>query len=472
MKKILSLVLLLIVSQWTKANNVQISNIALGGKNVPQQYSLINFDIAWENSWRTSNSENNYDGVWVFIKYRKKNTSLWRHASINYVSPGDATSCGHIQASGSIIKTANDSKGFWQYRNADGIGDVSFTGNSVRWNYGADGIADIDSVEIKMFAVEVVYIPQGNYYLGDGGNANSYRFLQATTNLPYEVTSEGPITTANTVGNLWTSSSIAITAGSIPAAYPKGYNAFWIMKYEVSRQQYIDMVNTLSSVEANNLLSGLAGLALGNHPNYTTATPSRAIDIGNNVIGYLALLDWSAMRPFTELEFEKACRGVNNPPVANEYAWGNTTIVAINSPVNIGTDSEGFKGNANVINNYNVPVRVGALANDTSTRVSSGATYYGVMEMSGNSWEPVINVSNASGLGFTGNNGDGMLTPGTAVHNVANWPVPPSYIGLGARGGAYGQVSAAAIADYNSVSGRFSINSVGGYSCRGARTAE
>ena len=38
-----------------------------------------------------------------------------------------------------------------------------------------------------------------------------------------------------------------------------------------------------------------------------------------------AYADWAALRPMTELEYEKACRGPNNP-VLGEYAWGNTSI--------------------------------------------------------------------------------------------------------------------------------------------------
>jgi formylglycine-generating enzyme required for sulfatase activity len=33
-----------------------------------------------------------------------------------------------------------------------------------------------------------------------------------------------------------------------------------------------------------------------------------------------AYLDWAALRPMTELEFEKVCRGPENR-IAGEYAW-------------------------------------------------------------------------------------------------------------------------------------------------------
>ena len=43
-----------------------------------------------------------------------------------------------------------------------------------------------------------------------------------------------------------------------------------------------------------------------------------------------AYLDWAALRPMTELEFEKVCRGTM-PRVAGEYPWGDTTINAFYS---------------------------------------------------------------------------------------------------------------------------------------------
>ncbi|MCX7953959.1 MAG: hypothetical protein N3A01_02080 [Bacteroidales bacterium] len=45
------------------ANNVQISNLGLVGQNTTLDYTMIRFDISWENSWRTSTLESNWDAV-------------------------------------------------------------------------------------------------------------------------------------------------------------------------------------------------------------------------------------------------------------------------------------------------------------------------------------------------------------------------------------------------------------------------
>jgi len=39
----------------------------------------------------------------------------------------------------------------------------------LKWNYGLDNVADNAMVEIKVFGIEMTYIPQGSFYAGDNG---------------------------------------------------------------------------------------------------------------------------------------------------------------------------------------------------------------------------------------------------------------------------------------------------------------
>ncbi|MFM9021153.1 MAG: SUMF1/EgtB/PvdO family nonheme iron enzyme, partial [Sediminibacterium sp.] len=148
-----------------------------------------------------------------------------------------------------------------------------------------------------------------------------------------------------------------------------------------------------------------------------------------------AYLDWAALRPMTELEYEKACRGTLNP-VINEFAWGNTTYISLSSILTGGQASESSSpANANMHNSgmNGGPVRTGIFATSTSNRSASGASYYGIMDLSGNVWEQVISIANNNCRNFTGLVGDGVLD-NSGDSNVTLWPVGTD---IGLRGGSF-----------------------------------
>ena len=414
------------------ANNIQLSNIHMGGQNATSHFTMISYDVSWENSWRTSTNENNYDGAWIFVKYRKVNTSEWRHATINYTAPGTATASGHIEPTGSTIKPAIDGKGIWMYRSANGIGNVSFAGAQLRWNYGADNVNDNDSVEVRVFAVEMVYIPGGSFYAGSGGS-EAGAFKAGNTTAPYLVSSAGPITVGSSAGSLsyttFAPNYAGDQAGPIPATFPNGFGGFWLMKYECSEQQYADFLNHLDAARATaNFTPPLTGA----HPNYLPAVPEHAMN-GMSWSNLTAYADWTGMRPYTELEYEKASRGGNISAVPNEYPWGNTTIVPVSTLQNINTTSEVPDAFANCNNNSVSTRRCGVFATSTATRDTAGAGYYGNMELAGNVWEQVVTVGSPAGRAFTNVNGDGYLDP-TGASDISTWIASGVN---GARGGGY-----------------------------------
>lgn len=406
MKNIFLSALLLLTTNSLMANNIQLSNISIGGQNVSGHYEMVYFDVAWENSWRTSTNESNHDGAWIFVKFRKQGTGAWQHATLN--------TSGNTAPSGSVLQVSADGKGAWIYRNANGTGNVNFTGAQLRWNYGVDGVNDNDDVEVRVFAVEMVYVPQGSFYLGSGGT-ESHAFSAGGSTNPYLVTSEDAITVGNSVGELkdpyWPS-------GSIPADYPKGYDAFWMMKYECSQQQYLDFLLCLDEVRFG--LRKTSFTWTGAYPAVTAPAPEQAM-------GYLsyddvmAYADWAALRPASEMEFEKAGRGANNVPVPNEYPWGNTSIYATSSVLNPGEVNEiAEQGNCTYYPALNRPLRCGIYATATSDRTASGASYYGIMEMGGNVLEPMINTFSAYPYFSRFEHGDGNLTA-YALTDVTGW---------------------------------------------------
>lgn len=453
------------------ANNITVSGIGLTGQDAAANTSQITYNVTWQNSWRTSTNESNMDGAWMFVKYRKVNTSLWQHATLNY-GTGTAASGGHTEPSGSTVRTSPDGKGVWIYRAANGTGAVTFNNGQLRWNYGADGLADNDSVEIRLFAVEMVYVPEGPFYLGSSGSETGGFRQGSTTNTPFLVTSENTITLGNASSNLTFSplnagnSFTGTATGTILTAYPKGFDTFWVMKYECSQQQYADYLNCLDAAAAT---ARNAANYTGSPNAYVAPIPNRAFG-GADETDMMAYLDWAALRPLTELEYEKACRGANNVPIANEYAWGNTTVISTTPTVlNPDTDNEYASGfNATFNTTLGRPLRTGGFATDTTvSRTRTGGTYYGVMEMSGNVEELVVTVGNPSGLAYNGLHGDGVLAA-NATANVANWSAPM----IGLRGGSFSNsVSSMAISSryYSSPGG---LGRSATYGIRGARTAQ
>ena len=460
---------LLLFAGSVAANNINVSNIRVTGQNTtagennPANYTLVQFDLSWENSWRTSSAPNNWDAAWVFVKYRV-GSGDWQHAWLNNTghSSGTGTSAtidaGLLTPGTAFHATTNPALGVFIYRSADGTGNFSITGAQLRWNYGANGVADNATVDVKVFAIEMVYVPAGNFYVGSGGTETSAFYMFPTTTNPYQITGEGAITVGTTDGNLYYPSSTygGDQSGPIPANFPKGYAAFYCQKYEISQQQYVDFLNTLTSAQAStrypNATTNRHAITVSGGV-YSTTNPYVACNFLSWMDG-AAYSDWAGLRPMTELEFEKACRGLETP-VANEYAWGTATVAGNAYTLeNDNATNEGIASNYSTSTgnaSYDItdgsidgPLRVGIFAAnaDNQGRITAGASYYGIMELSGNLWERAVTVGNATGRDFTGLHGNGALSTNGHANETA-WPGLTSgevtgATGSGLRGGNWG----------------------------------
>ena len=443
--QVLLIIGLLTLGRDVLANGIAVKNVAFANMDLVGKSVYVVFDVSWSNSWRSSD---NWDAAWVFVKFQAPGSNFWQHATL------DSANANHQAAAGSVVSAAPDGRGVFLYSAAPQTGSVNYTSVRLRWNYGADGyaFARSDAVQVAVQAVEMVYIPAIPFFLGSGG-AESGHFYQYTdgsqsTN-PYPVTSEGSIAVGTANGNLYYGTGSGYSGdqlGPIPAAFPKGYAAFYCMKYEVSQGQYADFLNKLTGVQAtNNYPTGAAGnyrwTITGTYPSYVAAALDRAC--GHLIWPYgTAYAAWAGLRPMTELEFEKACRG-SALPVANEYAWGSTSLTQLTGVTGAdGSGSEtpspasanGLYGNQGALQG---PARVGIYATAGATRAAAGAGYYGVMELSGNAMEQCVSVGHPTGRAFQGTHGSGALSAAGAPTN-ADWPtytVGTGAAGTGGRGG-------------------------------------
>jgi len=461
-----------------QANNIQVTNTTTTFNSGTQV--TVQFDISWENSWRGGGVAN-WDAAWVFVKYRMP-SGLWQHVRL-------ATS-GHTAPTGAVIAhqtmdpfyahdaMINPVVGAFVHRDASGSGNWSVVGVQLAWDYGAYGINPIDIAEVRVYAIEMVYVPQGAFAIGTGGG--EYQSFTLTT-----------INTANAQTVPSGSGLLGGAAGGYPsgatpptsALWPNGYGAFYCMKYEVSQQAYVDFLNTLTytqqgarTASAPSSAAGTGALSVLNDnrnsldiqvPGVVGITPARyACNIdGDGVFGEAndgtdiacnfmswgdlgAYLDWSGLRHMTEMEFEKACRGTTLP-LPGEHPWGQATVNnTIYNLVNSGQPTEQI-GNGYSTTTGNVlmfqtsgfnsgPLRCGIFAGNAGNtgRVTAGASYYGIMEMAGNVLERTISLGNATGRTFLGANGNGDISA-SGTHTSPTWPPAATAEGAGFRGGSW-----------------------------------
>jgi len=413
---------------------------------------MISFDLIWENNWKTSSCPENWDAVWIFAKCKIGNED-WKHVTLSNISSE------HIIPLGYAVKLPLDGKGVFIYKDDGNENTFNISDISLKWNFKDDNISSEGDISVKVFGIEMVYIPEGSFYAGDNGTSYASLVRGYDDNRPWYISSENEINVTNTTSDgyyynsskdIWNEqwNECEDPTGAeftIPEEFPKGYRAIYCMKYELSQQQYVDFLNTLNDEQASNSYdrpnyNQYGYTILVNNGVYSTSHPNRACGFISPADGF-AYADWAGLRPMTELEYEKICRGSNNPVVNGEFAWG--TISAINV-----TSASGTEGDRSHITNHGAncsysdgtstvqfPLNVGIFAGTGKIRKECGATYYGVMEMSGNLSETCISIGTSFGRVFTYHNGDGQLSD-DGFANESNWPNRDGR-GAGFKGGNF-----------------------------------
>jgi hypothetical protein len=435
--------------------NLTVTNTNVGSAQTSSKHRMIIFDLQWGNSWHTSSCPGNWDAAWVLVKYKVGNGE-WKHATLS------AVRSEHSVPSGVTMDAPSDGRGVYIRRGESGTGNYRVQGVALRWNYGTDNVSDDAAVTVKVFGVEMVYIPEGSFYAGDNATMEAAFQKGSQDTRPWFITSENaiPLTNDSSGGYYYISSKDFWNEGfntnedatgstfTLPADYPKGFRAIYCMKYELTQQQYTDFLNTLTPAQAANRYNRTHYNQYGytiqeNNGTYTNAHPDRACGFLSPADG-CAYADWAGLRPMSELEFEKICRGSGNPVMNHEFAWGTTNAKSAQSVT--GSEADRALITANSANSYfwdettsspqpALPLNAGIFAGQGKTREKNGATYYGVMEMSGNLHEPCVTVGNMYGRAFTFRNGNGQLSA-DGFTDENGWPLRDGK-GAGFRGGCF-----------------------------------
>ena len=238
-----AMALLIAQAPQVQANNIQVSNATLTGNT--GTYAMVQFDLSWENSWRGGGLPN-WDAAWVFVKYRDV-SNVWHHAYLGdagHVVPsgsGAGLSTGLVDVGATYNAVTNPVAGAFVHRGIPGSGTFSLTGVQLKWNYTDQGVAYADIDDIGVFGIEMVYVPQGPYMVGQ--LAPISEFVCTFINTPNATS-----TPSGTAGPLNTPQG-GYPFGEAPPTdmeAPNGYRGFYCMKYELSQQTYSDYLCTLT----------------------------------------------------------------------------------------------------------------------------------------------------------------------------------------------------------------------------------
>ncbi|HOW35073.1 MAG TPA: hypothetical protein PL155_01475 [Candidatus Omnitrophota bacterium] len=490
----------LLVPGMAFASHLKVDNVTLSEVNTERKIAKIQFNISWDNAWK---NETNCDAVWVFVKFQTPE-GAWKHVNMKSSSGVNFDNADHTPAMFSKGDLADlgmwispEQKGAFLFK-TKGSGNVVSKNVQLVWDYTKDGVSDeqILKTKVKVFGFEMVYIPQDKHYVGDpkGPDGPDNTFYVYPNNGSYLIASEDPILVDKVDGVLYCDQdnprSREDVPFTIPKEFPKGYKAFWVMKYELTSQQFVDFLNTLnrkqqqSMVEADisgdeiknyyvktnsaeeHLRNAVVVAKKGNGTTepvrFYTYAPARAVNFmsWSNIA---AIGDWSGLRPITELEYEKAARGPKEA-VIDELAWGSPMTQDVGRAETFdGADGSGYEkkvpqtgvvnacfgggiapfdvGKKTVPDNpgFEGPVSGELFENSrhegVTQMINDGASYYGVRNLSGNVWERCVTIGHQLGRIYDGQHGDGELDA-DGFSNVSNWPGKDG-AGAGNRGGVW-----------------------------------
>ncbi|HUQ80428.1 MAG TPA: SUMF1/EgtB/PvdO family nonheme iron enzyme [Gemmatimonadaceae bacterium] len=386
--------------------------------------------VSWKNAWRNAR---NYDAAWLFVKVRPGPNAPWRHARLAATSRTAAAPFACEPSSDRVGTFCRPSAAsFREDISGDVTIDLDPTSIPEQWR-------SAPSLEARVSGIEMVFIPDGPFSVGDRDTASLSHSAFYRSNAsgehagPFRITSEAALRVAPEADALYYHAQFSQyegdRAGPVPAEFPKGTRAFYVMKYEVLQGQYAEFLNMIGHYAAS-FRSPLGGLDYAHERGsiridngaYVADKPGRPANQMSWDDG-TAFADWAGLRPMTELEFTKAARGPVDP-VASDYPWGTSSKAGLLRRVAADDDlvASGEADESKLTD---------------ATREALGASYFWVMDLAGSVWERAVTIGHPRGRAFRGTHGDGTLRDyGLATND--DWPLGDHEAGgYGYRGGGH-----------------------------------
>ena len=216
MKKLILFIFVIFqFSQKSNANNLILGTPVANG-------NTISFTIQWDNSWMVTAAPSNWDAIWVFVKRQHCDANSqtgWMHESLS------STANDHT-VTGSQLKVdlaASDNLGVFVRRKAQGVGNITQSTVTLTLS------SPIGSDNVAVYGIEMVYVPQGQFYIGDG-DGSDFRLSDGNTYNPKLITQ------AVQSSGLGDKNNYQISGygcpGPLPASFPLGFDGFYCMKKE------------------------------------------------------------------------------------------------------------------------------------------------------------------------------------------------------------------------------------------------
>ncbi len=431
MKRHSLLVACMLVAGMLTASGIRVTGVEVENNSDTASGMSVRFTLAWDNAWHNAK---NHDAAWIFLKFKPHDPEYTaRHVTVK-MSGHTVLAKASPGMPDPVIEVSDDRVGVFVYPSANHRGNVQWT---LRLYVDARSIGRFDVWQGAwwLHALEMVYIPAGGFTLGDPDTTalRAASFFRSGEGGRYDglfeiATENQSIEVGEHAGNLNYRTAEpdyqGDRKGPVPAEFPKGVQAFYIQKYEITQGEYTTFLNDLGTQATyfranfggkNYYRSrGSIGLEEGE---YTAKNPNRPL----NFVGWddgCAFADWAGLRPMTELEFEKACRG-SGKPLPHEYPWGTGDKNRLARYVDLDDELK------------NAPALDESQLTDANRDVF-GASHWWVMDLAGSLWERVVSIGHPAGRAFSGTHGDGRLGGyGFASNN--DWPR-----GDDERGGGYG----------------------------------